>query len=234
MEQDANQGKGPTYSKEQAIYMLEFIGRVRRVLIGSVFAVVALVFLLVFQPMQAELRKSLTDGFAQMSRANHYVIENAVERRIEGAESLSSRTIIKNAIREYKSGKMSLEELKTYTQPKYEDGARAIDQVCLAHRVVDDETVALYQVGELCPDISCADIGAGQGSEFMPRIITKGERAYAAMNAPIIIENATVGHDFVVYDMTEQIKALSTISTFSYTSKGNSGVWNQVVMPSKR
>ena len=137
-----------TCSKNQAESMLKFVNRVKQTLISSVFIVIVLVFFLVFEPMQAELKKSLTENFAQISQTNCNVIENNIQRCIEGGKSLSSRTMIKNAIGEYNKGNMSLEELKTFTQEKYEDGAKAIDYIILAERFVDGNIIAMYQVGD--------------------------------------------------------------------------------------
>lgn len=200
--------KGAAYDRNQAMSMLEFVRRVKRVFVGSVLVVVALVFFLVFRPMEVELRHSLTDVFEQMSRTNHYVIENTVERCIEGAKSLSSRTMIKNAIGEYRSGQMSLEELKTYTQAKYEDGAGAIDYIILAQRIVGDNIVASYRVGDEVLDMSYAEIGTEQEAAIVPQFVINDKRVYAAMNSPVKIENEVVGYDFVIYDITKQIEAL--------------------------
>ena len=196
--------------------MLEFVSRVKRVFAGSIFVVTALVFFLVYQPMQAELMNSLTDVFRQVSRTNCYVIENIIERCIEGSKSLSSRTMIKNAIGEYRSGQMSLEELKIYTQAKYEDGASAIDHIALAQRIVDGNVVASYRVGDGVLDLSHAEAGTQQESEITPHIVLKDERIYAAMNSPIRLGNEVVGYDFVVYDITKQIESLSSKNIEAY------------------
>ncbi len=88
-----NDDNGAAYDRNEAISMLEFVRRVKRVFVGSVLVVIALVFFLVFRPMETELKHSLTDVFEQVSRTNHYVVENTIERCIEGAKSLSSRTM---------------------------------------------------------------------------------------------------------------------------------------------
>ena len=175
MQYSEDDDKGAAYDRNQAISMLEFVARVKRVFVGSVLVVVALVFFLVFRPMEVELRHSLTDVFEQMSRTNHYVIENTVERCIEGAKSLSSRTMIKNAIGQYRSGQMSLEELKTYTQAKYEDGAGAIDYIILAQRIVGDNIVASYRVGDEVLDMSYAEIGTEQEAAIVPQFVVESD-----------------------------------------------------------
>jgi len=216
MRYTGNDDTGAAYSRNQAISMLEFVRRVKQVFVGSVLVVVALVFFLVFRPMEAELKHSLTDVFEQMSRTNRYIIENTIERCIEGAKSLSSRTMIKNAIGQYRSGLMSLEELKTYTQGKYEDGVSAIDYIVLAQRIVDDDIVASYRAGDEVLDMSYTEIGTQQEAAIVPKLVLSGERVYAAMNSPVKMENQVVGYDFVIYDMTKQIEALRSRNMEAY------------------
>ncbi len=211
-----NNDKGAAYDRNQAISMLEFVRRVKRVFMGSVLVVVALVFFLVFRPMEAELKHSLTDVFERMSRTNHYIVENTIERCIEGAKSLSSRTMIKIAIWDYRSGQMSLEELKTYTQAKYEDGAGAIDYIILAQRIVDDNVVASYRAGDEVLDMSHTEIDTQQEAAIVPQLVIRGKRAYAAMNSPVKMENEVIGYDFVVYDITKQIEALRSKNMGAY------------------
>jgi len=216
MRHTGNGDTGAAYSRNQAISMLEFVRRVKQVFVGSVLVVVALVFFLVFRPMEAELKHSLTDVFEQMSRTNHYVVENTIERCIEGAKSLSSRTMIKNAIGQYRSGQMSLEELKTYTHGKYEDGASAIDHIVLAQRIVDDDIVASYRAGDEVLDMSYTEIDIQQEVAILPQLVIRGGRAYVAMNSPVKMENQVVGHDFVIYDITKQIEALCSKNMEAY------------------
>ncbi|NLT19532.1 MAG: GGDEF domain-containing protein [Syntrophomonadaceae bacterium] len=199
-----------TYVEHQKLSMIKFINRVKLTLISSIFIVTALVFFLVYQPMQDELKKSLTENFVQISLTNYYAIENNIERCIEGAKSLSSRTMIKNAIGEYKNGKISLEELKTYTQAKYEDGAKAIDYIVLAERIVDDNTIAIYQIGDVAPVISSVEMEKGPISEVISKTVVKDERIYTVVYSPISIDNKVVGYDHVIYDLTKQIKLLCT------------------------
>jgi cation transport ATPase len=52
-----------SYNKNQARSITKFVSRVKRMFISSVF-IVAFVFFLVFQPMQAELKKSLTRNYS--------------------------------------------------------------------------------------------------------------------------------------------------------------------------
>lgn len=209
MDKDINYGKGLEYNS-QAISMFKFISRVRRFFLYSVFVVITLVFFLVFQPMQTELKKSLTETFTHISETNYYLVENHIKRCIEGAKSLSSRTMIKNAIGEYKSKKISLEELKTYTQEKYEDGAKAIDNIVIAKRIVDGSLIAMYQAEDEVLDDSLMKTEKGQKQEVTSKIILRDGKICAVIESPISIENKAVGYDYVVYDLTKQIKQLST------------------------
>lgn len=86
-----------TYVEHQKLSMIKFVNRVKLTLISSIFIVTVLVIFFVYQPMQDELKKSLTENFIQISLTKYYALENNLERCVEGAKSLSSRTMIKNA-----------------------------------------------------------------------------------------------------------------------------------------
>lgn len=199
-----------TYSENQKLSMIKFVNRVKLTLISSIFIVTVLVIFFVYQPMQDELKKSLTENFIQISLTKYYALENNLERCVEGAKSLSSRTMIKNAIGEYKNGNMSLEELKTYTQTKYEDGAKAIDYIVLAERIVDNNIIAMYQIGDAVFDESYLEMVKGQISGVISKTVVKDGKVYTVIYSPISIDNKIVGYDHVIYDLTEQIKLLCT------------------------
>ncbi|MCF8002188.1 MAG: GGDEF domain-containing protein [Halanaerobiales bacterium] len=50
--------------------------------------------------------------------------------------------MIKNRLAEYKKGELSLQELRDYTQPKYSDGAKVLENIVSAFRVAEGEIIA--------------------------------------------------------------------------------------------
>lgn len=115
-----------------------FIKRVILTLTALVAVSSAIVFLLIYLPLKLELEKSLMDNFDQLSFIRYTSLQNNMDRCLEGARSLSSRTMIRNAILEYENGKMDMDELITYSQPKYEDGVKAHKFLVKAERLLGD------------------------------------------------------------------------------------------------
>jgi PAS domain S-box-containing protein len=72
------------------------------------------------------------------------VIDNSVSRYIEGTKSITSRSMIRKRILDYRNGEVTLKELKTYTQPKYQDGIKALEDCVYASRWVNQQQVAGY------------------------------------------------------------------------------------------
>jgi hypothetical protein len=121
-----------------------FIKRVIITLTALVAVSSAAVILLIYLPLKTELQQSLIDNFDRLSYISYASLQNSIDRGIEGARSMSSRTVIRNAILEYENGEIDMAELIAYTQPKYQDGAKALEHLIRAERFVDDTIIAEY------------------------------------------------------------------------------------------
>ena len=197
---------------DQSASIFQFVRRVNWTIFILLSGGTLFMFFLVFQPMKTALEKSLTDNFIQISEVNYYSVNNSIQGGIEGAKSISSRTMIRNAIDDYKKGKMSLEELKEYTQPKYEDGAKAIEHLVTAERYVDAKIIARYKAADSKFDIGTVNVDMTGIAEPISNIILSSKNIYSVNISPIIIDGKLVGYDQIVYDLTEQIDALNTQS----------------------
>lgn len=123
------------------IYSIQsFIKRVIITLIVLVAVSSIVVFLLIYLPLKTELEKSLMNNFDRVSYISYASLQNNIDRGLEGARSLSSRTMIKNAILDYENGELGMDELIAYTQPRYEDGVKALEYLIKAERFVDDRS----------------------------------------------------------------------------------------------
>lgn len=193
----------------QVISRLRFVHRVNRMFALSVFIAIVFVLLFVYQPMRSELEKSLTDNFTQLSRTSFHAFENSIQRGLEGAKSLSSRTMIKDAITDYKNGAMSLSELKAYTGPKYRDGAMALEHLVSAARIVDGMVIAEYGAAGVANG-SFPDIAEGQTAEAISKIIVAPHSVNAVMVSRVMNGSQVLGYDLIVYDLTRQLDRLNT------------------------
>lgn len=75
-----------------------FIKRVVITLTALVAVFSAVVFLLVYLPLKIELEKSLMDNFYQISFIRYTSLQGNIDWGMEGARSLSSRTVIREAV----------------------------------------------------------------------------------------------------------------------------------------
>ncbi|MGM0410867.1 MAG: GGDEF domain-containing protein [Bacillota bacterium] len=150
----------------------------------------------VFSPLRSELQTSLRRELQRSVTITENNVENTFNRFIEGAESLSSRTMIKNKLAQYLKGEISLNELKDYTDKKYEDGARVLDNVVGAFRITDNKVITEW--------------GSKDFNEFKQelkfnnkktQITILKDKLYFIVNSPIINDDKKIGNDIVIYNL---------------------------------
>jgi len=190
--------------------MDKYISRTKVALIYSLIAVSIFSLIGIYLPMGKELEKSLINNFSQNSHSKYHSTDTSIKRGIEGAVSLSSRTMIKNIIVEYKSGTIGLESLKEYTQPKYEDGAKAIEYIIRAERVVGGDLIAEYGKKNTKEEEGIWYDTADFGDQISQKLRIEGNKVQLVVISPIIIEGKPIGHDCVLYDLKEEMAALHT------------------------
>ena len=198
--------------------ILEFIKRVKLLFVILTFASLIFIFFGIFQPMKIALEKSLIDNFLQASTVSYHSIQNSMQRGIEGAKSISSRSMIRVAITDYNSGKMTLEELMAYSQPKYEDGCKAIDHLVHAQRIVDGTVIASYTHADSPVFSTSVDFDQATIIDPVSKIIYASGYTYQAIISPIFIDNELVGYDQILYNLEEQIESLDTDKILSSLS----------------
>lgn len=187
-----------------------FIKRVILTLTALVAASSAAIFLLIYLPLKTELEKSLLDNFDRLSYISYASLQNSIDRGLEGARSMSSRTVIRDAILEYENGEMDIDELIAYTQSKYEDGAKALEHLIRAERLVDGTKIAEYLSGDF-KDHSCTtEDRLTESSEISSALCLTDDHTYFAMISPILSDGQVIGYDKLVFDLSNQIQMLST------------------------
>lgn len=103
-----------------------------------IISVLVLYYTFIFKPSDEILKSKIENEFTQDMTLNSYMIDNTISRFIEGAKSISSRSMIRKKIIEYKKNEISLKQLISYTKPKYLDGIEALDACVYAARYVDN------------------------------------------------------------------------------------------------
>ena len=157
--------------------------------------------------MTQEVENSLVDKFVETGNVNYYMIKTSIERAEEGAKSLSSRTMIRKAIEEYLDGDRSLEELKIYTEDKYIDGAKALDNITYAQRIVEGESIAEHNISNvLIPENKFN----GNNSLEEMTVEFKEDRSMVLIYSPIIIDKDVAGYDYMIYMIDDKLSLLCT------------------------
>ncbi len=172
--------------------------KIATITIGAVIITILFFYLGVFSPLKNESENSLEHNFLNKVSINEVSIENRFDRYKEGSKSLSSRTMIKNKLIEYNNQEISLAELKEYTQSKYVDGVKALDNIIAAYRITDNDIVADYgnlNLGEIQSNYS-------HSSDELEVILTN-EKNSVIINSPIINDSGDkIGNDIVVFDIS--------------------------------
>ena len=89
--------------------------------IKNIFAITIIIILIilyfgVFNPLRSELINSLKNNFDHSVSISEINLENYLDRSIEGAKSLSSRTMIRKKLDSFVNNEITFEELRGYTQ----------------------------------------------------------------------------------------------------------------------
>src|SRR6056297_207982 len=113
--------------------------------VSIILILVILIFLFyigVFEPLRNELEETAIENFRNTVSIAEINIENFLNRCIEGTESISSRTMIKNKLNLYSINQISLQEIKDYTGSKYIDGAEVLHNIIKAVRISNNKVIA--------------------------------------------------------------------------------------------
>jgi PAS domain S-box-containing protein len=161
-----------------------------------ILIVVLLYARLVYIPSQNLIKEKVVDEFTVKINLKSLFLDNIILRHVEGAKSMSSRTMIRKKIVEYNKGEISLDELKTYTLPKYIDGAKVLDNCIYAARVVKNEKIAEYK--DYLSD-NLDTIENNTYTKVYSKIVIKDSLIMYYVVSPIIQNNTVLGKDIIIY-----------------------------------
>ena len=158
----------------------------------------------VFSPLETELEASLNENFNNSVSITELNVENKLNRYKEGAESLSSRTMIKNKFADYKEGNTSLQKLKNYTQDKYTDGAKVLENIVSAFRISENLIIASWGDKDLNNFRDYINYDS-QAAEI--KILE--DELYFLVNSPIIKNEVKLGNDILIYKLKDILNEIN-------------------------
>ncbi len=84
-------------------------------------------YIYLFIPSRDTIKDHILKEFIAKSKTKAIIFENTLSQYIQGANSLSSRSMIRLKIIDFYDKKISVEQLKSYTLPKFKDGVEALE-----------------------------------------------------------------------------------------------------------
>src|SRR6056297_388889 len=151
---------------------------------------ILIVYILIYLPINSELKKSKQQIFITLADSKVLSVDNYIDSCKTGAESMSSRNMIRKKISEYYRGEISFEELQNYTKDLYADGVKALKNSLGAVRTVEDKIVTKH--GEIDLDL----INESKYSQSMEiEVILNNSGNIAVVYSPIFEDSKILGYD---------------------------------------
>jgi diguanylate cyclase (GGDEF)-like protein len=173
----------------------------------SILVLSVFIYFFIYSPMMAELENSIYLNISEISQSKYTSLENSIEGAVIGSVSLSSRSAIRDKIVEYENGNITLDELKSFTLPKYTDGSSVLDNAVLAQRMVSGQLIASYQV----PGYNVSGLAGMEDytHELYKQFILADGKLYIKIYSPIMQDGRELGVDIVLFDFTDKLKSLN-------------------------
>lgn len=177
--------------------MQKLVTRFRVTLIVTLVLMSFLIIGVVHFPMHQELEKETANNFKLEARLNMQILEQYIDLCLLGAESLASRSAIRDIAVEYHEGRVSWEEMQEFIQPRYMDGLSAMRYIVGAARIIDGNVAVSF--GE--PGLTKSEyINVPQEERFV--LIHESQTMSLKVYMPIYAEGEIIGFDVVLFDAT--------------------------------
>jgi diguanylate cyclase (GGDEF)-like protein len=180
------------------------IKRAKLFILSFLILNIFIVYFSIYLPINSELKKSKQEVFLTLADSKIISIDNYLESCKTGAESMSSRTMIRKKIVEYYEGEINFEELQNYTKDLYADGVEALDNATGAVRLVEEKIVASH--GDVKLDL----IDKSNYSKYIDiEIISEYNENIVVTYSPIYENSKILGYDIVFYRLDRIIEILN-------------------------
>ena len=185
--------------------MKQVFSKMKYLIIAIIIVLIIFFYFGVFAPLEAELEKNLNQNFQNTVSILEINVENELKRYKEGAESLSSRTMIKNELAGYRDGEVSFQELQDYTQAKYSDGARILENIIAAFRISEEKLIASW--GE--KEIDTYEDLINYNNTTTEIKVFKND-CLVLINSTINKDDRKLGNDIVVFDLQSLMNEINS------------------------
>ncbi len=172
--------------------------------IGVLILISFVVFVSIYSPMRKELEGNILKNFLYISQSKENSLQNYIHSCVDGGKSISSRTMIKNKIVEYKAGEADINQLSDYTLPRFIDGIKALDNCIGGMRIVDNTIIA--SSGESLPFESNY---LKENKSLKSDIDLSFEVPFVRVISPIYEGENLLGHDVLLFELNKTITSLN-------------------------
>jgi signal transduction histidine kinase len=104
----------------------------------SILVFIFLYYQLVAKPTYTNLKEKHQNEYVRQMEIKKILLDNLITGFLESGRSVSSRSMIRKEIVKYNEGKISLNELREFTKPKYMDGVKALNNCIYAERIINN------------------------------------------------------------------------------------------------
>lgn len=163
-----------------------------------------LFYLTIYIPSQKVYKSKLDVEFSKDMKLESFLIDAAIQKAIEGARSMSSRTMIRNKIVDYNNGVINFLELKEYSTPKYIDGVKALDDCVYAARYVNNQLLVEHNNASFQPDIDF--ISDTSIHEISTKISNNDSLLIIGVISPIRHKSNIIGFDILYSESNKALK----------------------------
>jgi len=187
--------------------MKKFINKSRMIFIIIIIISLLSTLFGVYRPMKMEIESTLLKNFKLLAEAKTQVLKERINKSIQGANSLSSRTMIKKKIIEYNKNLITFDELVDFTTQKYLDGVNVLEDIKFAKRMVDNKEVCSVSKND---DINSNIIFNNKEVETQYILQNKNDDYCIKIISPILDNQTVIGYDYLIFDLNDTVDNLNT------------------------
>lgn len=180
--------------------MNDFVKKTKIFFIMITIAIILLIVLGIYIPMKKQIENSAMNEFCTLCQMKTSFLKVQLDSQVQDAESMSSRTSIKNNIKQYKNGEITLSELKILTADKYADGTYVIDNLIFAKRIVDGKIIASSVREESSLEFDIKNISNVINRSSSSIVIIDG-KPYFDVISPILDGVEILGYDYLRFSV---------------------------------
>ena len=161
----------------------------------------------IFKKSQDILENKIEQQFMSNMNIKTVLLDNTIAAHMQAAKSISSRSMIRNAIEKHLNKEITLEELINYTTPKYNDGIKALNHVTMAHRYVKGEILVNTFNNSPC---DLQEILGDTTQNQLTAIFTNNDKLKSTfVISPIKHKTKTLGFDILRFDNSHILNEIS-------------------------